>query len=160
MLISVHAITWQLVTLILKYRYQNPDTASNVTPFSCYHMAVAASNLTPVCCLNNTNWEFIAVAYNPYSQIYFTRGLKSIQCWNQCLKYYSSSTFKLRHNLRNFTTFLVEILPHTRYGVRDVASMLLIMVQLEKFYTMHPLQYYITGTWLNPMMSKFTENQC
>ncbi len=57
-------------------------------------------------------------------------------------------------------TFLVEIFPHTRYGVRDVASMLLIMVQLEKFYTMHPLQCYITGTWLNPMMSKFAENQC
>jgi hypothetical protein len=31
---------------------------------------------------------------------------------------------------------------------------------LEKFYAMHPLQCYITGTWLNPMMSKFTENQC
>jgi hypothetical protein len=27
-------------------------------------MAAAASNLTPVCCLNNTNWEFVAVAYN------------------------------------------------------------------------------------------------
>jgi hypothetical protein len=77
--------------------------------------------------------------------IFSTRGLKSIQCWNQRLKYYSSSTFKWRHNLRNFT-FLLEIFPHTRYGVRDVASMLLIMVQLEKFYTMHPLQYYVTGT--------------
>ncbi len=50
--------------------------------------------------------------------------------------------------------------PHTCYGVRDVASVLLIMVQLEKFHTMHPLQCYITGTWLSPMMSKFTENQC
>ncbi len=28
----------------------------------------------------------------PISQIYFTRGLGSIQCWNQCFKYYSSST--------------------------------------------------------------------
>ncbi len=37
-------------------------------------------------------------------------------------------------------------LPHTRYGVRDVASLFLFMVQLEKFYTMYPLQSYITGT--------------
>ena len=44
--------------------------------------------------------------------------------------------------------------------LRDVANILLIMVQLEKFYTMHPLQCYITETWLNPMMSKFTEKQC
>jgi hypothetical protein len=29
----------------------------------------------------------------PYSQIYSTRGLKRIQCWNQRLKYYSSSIF-------------------------------------------------------------------
>jgi hypothetical protein len=42
--------------------------------------------------------------------------------------------------------FLVEIFPHTRYGVRDVASVLLIMVQLETLYSMHPLQCYITGT--------------
>jgi hypothetical protein len=56
--------------------------------------------------------------------------------------------------------FLVDIFPHTRYGVRDVAGVLLIMVQLEKFYTMHPLQCYVTGTWLNPMLSKFTENRC
>jgi hypothetical protein len=48
----------------------------------------------------------------PYSQIYSTRGLKSIQCWNHCLKYYSSSTFKWRHILINFT-FLLEIFPHT-----------------------------------------------
>ncbi len=48
------------------------------------------------------------------------------------------STFKWRYNLMNFT-FLLEIFPHTRYGVRDVASVLLFMVQLEKFYTMHPL---------------------
>jgi hypothetical protein len=75
----------------------------------------------------------------PYSQIYSTRGLKSIQCWNQRLKYYSSSTFKRRHNLMNFT-FLLEIFPHSRYGVRHVASLLLFMVQLEKFYSMHPLQ--------------------
>jgi hypothetical protein len=27
-------------------------------------MAAAASNLTPVCRLNNTNWEFIAVTYD------------------------------------------------------------------------------------------------
>jgi hypothetical protein len=54
----------------------------------------------------------------------------------------------------------VEIFPHTRYSVRDVTSVLLFMVQLEKFYTMHPLQCYITGTCLNPMMSKFTENRC
>ncbi len=27
---------------------------------------------------------------------------------------------------------MVEIFPHTHYGVRDVASVLLIMVQLEK----------------------------
>jgi hypothetical protein len=73
------------------------------------------------------------------------RGLKSIQCWNQRLKYISSSTFKWRHNLMNFT-FLVEIFPHTRYGVRDVASVLLFMVQLEKLYSIHPLQCYITGT--------------
>jgi hypothetical protein len=50
--------------------------------------------------------------------------------------------------------------PHTHYSVKDVASVLLFMVQLEKFYTMHLLQCYITGTWLNPMMSKFTDNQC
>ncbi len=48
----------------------------------------------------------------PYSQIYSTRGLKSIQCWNQRLKYYSISTFKWRHNLMTFT-FLLEIFPHT-----------------------------------------------
>ncbi len=45
----------------------------------------------------------------------------------------------------NFT-FLLEIIPHTRYGVRDVASMLLFMAQLEKLYSMHPLHCYITGT--------------
>jgi hypothetical protein len=45
-----------------------------------------------------------------------------------------------------FNLFLLEIFPHTRYGVRDVASMLLFMVQLEKLYSMHPLQCYITGT--------------
>jgi hypothetical protein len=57
----------------------------------------------------------------------------------------------------NFT-FLLEIFPHTHNGVRDVASVLLFMVQLEKFYTMHPLQCYITGKLLYPMMSKFTDN--
>ncbi len=80
----------------------------------------------------------------PYSQIYSTRGLKSIKSWNQRLKYYSSSTFKWRHNLRNFN-FLVEIFPHTHYGVRDVASVLLIMVQLRNSI-MHLMQCYITGT--------------
>jgi hypothetical protein len=44
-----------------------------------------------------------------------------------------------------FNLFL-EIFPRTRYSVRDVASVLLIMVQLEKFYTMNPLQCYVTGT--------------
>jgi hypothetical protein len=48
----------------------------------------------------------------PYSQIYSTRGLTSIQCWNQRLKYYSSSIFKWRQNHMTFTFFL-EILPHT-----------------------------------------------
>jgi hypothetical protein len=38
------------------------------------------------------------------------------------------------------------IFPHTCYGVIDMASLLLTMVQLEKFYTMHLLQCYITGT--------------
>ncbi len=32
-------------------------------------MAAAASNLTPVCCLINTNWEFVAVAYNHYIHV-------------------------------------------------------------------------------------------
>jgi hypothetical protein len=41
--------------------------------------------------------------------IFSTRGLKSIQCWNQRLKYYSSSTFKWRHNQMTFT-FLLEII--------------------------------------------------
>jgi hypothetical protein len=59
----------------------------------------------------------------------------------------------------NFT-FLLEIFPHTHYVVRDVASVLLFMVQLEKFYTMHLLQCYITGELLNPMMSKFIDNRC
>jgi hypothetical protein len=45
-----------------------------------------------------------------------------------------------------FYLFLVEIFPHTRYGVRDVASVLLLLVQLEKLYSMHPLQCCITGT--------------
>ncbi len=62
-----------------------------------------------------------------YSQIHSTRGLKSIQCWYQCLKYYSSSTFKWRQNQMTYTFFL-EIFPHTCYGVSDVASMLLFMV--------------------------------
>ncbi len=44
--------------------------------------------------------------------IFSIRGLKRIQCWNQRLKYYSSSTFKWRHNLMTFT-FLLEIFPHT-----------------------------------------------
>ncbi len=91
--------------------------------------------------------------------IYSNRGLKSIQCWNQRLKYYSSSMFKWRHNLMNFT-FLLEIFPHTCYGVRDLASMLLFMVQLETLHSMHLLQCYITGTWFNPMTSKFAENWC
>ncbi len=43
----------------------------------------------------------------------------------------------------------------------DVASLLLLLVQLEELYYMHPLQcYYITGTWFNSMTSKITENQC
>ncbi len=46
------------------------------------------------------------------SQIYSTRGLKSIQCWNQCLKYYSSSILKWRQKKMTFTFFL-EILPYT-----------------------------------------------
>jgi hypothetical protein len=54
--------------------------------------------------------------------------------------------------------FFQEIFLHTHYSVRDVASMLLFMVQLEKLYSMHPLQCYITGTRLNPMTSKFTKN--
>jgi hypothetical protein len=48
----------------------------------------------------------------PYSQIYSTRSLRSIQCWNQCLKYYSSSIFKRRQNQMTFTFFL-EIFPLT-----------------------------------------------
>jgi hypothetical protein len=42
--------------------------------------------------------------------------------------------------------FFLEIFSHTRYSVRDVASVLLFMVQFEKLYYMHPLQCYITGT--------------
>ncbi len=38
------------------------------------------------------------------------------------------------------------IFPHTHYGVRDVARVLLIMIQLEMLYSMHLLQCYITGT--------------
>jgi hypothetical protein len=64
----------------------------------------------------------------PYSQIYSTRGLKSIQCWNQRLKYYSSSIFKWSQNHMNFP-FIFEIFPRTRYGVSDVASLLLLLVQ-------------------------------
>ncbi len=45
----------------------------------------------------------------------------------------------------NFSFFL-EILPYTPYGVSDVARVSLLLVQLEKLYFMHPLQYYITGT--------------
>ncbi len=41
---------------------------------------------------------------------------------------------------------LLEIFPHTCYGVRDVASVLLFMVHVEKLYSMHLLQCYITGT--------------
>ncbi len=52
---------------------------------------------------------------------------------------------QMETHLMNFT-FLVEIFPHTCYGVRDVASVLLLLVQLEKLYSMHPLQYYVTGT--------------
>ncbi len=55
---------------------------------------------------------------------------------------------------------LLEIFPHTPYGVSDVASVLLFMVQSEKLYSMHLLQCYITETGLNPMTSKMTENQC
>ncbi len=93
-----------------------------------------------------------------YSQIKSTRGL-SIQCWNQHSKYFSSSTFKWSQNQMT-CTFSLEIFPHTHYGVRDVASLLLIIVQLKKLYSMHPLQCYITGTWLNPMTSTFIENRC
>ncbi len=94
-----------------------------------------------------------------YSQINSFWGLRSIQCWNQCLKYYSSSTIKWRQNQMTYTFFL-DFFPHKRYGVSDVASLLLFMVWLEKLYSLHPLQSYITGTWLNPMMSKITENWC
>ncbi len=41
-----------------------------------------------------------------------------------------------------------------------MASVLLLLVRLEKLYNMYPLQRYITGTWFNPMTSKITENQC
>ncbi len=135
----------------------------------CQKLHTKANFLINKCCIKKARFNlsmrywtlhFLQHRFSyPYSQIYSARGLKSIQCWNQCLKYYSSSTFKWRHNLSNFI-FLVEIFPHTRYGVRDVARVLLFMVQLEKLYSMHPLQCYITGTWLNPMMSKFTENWC
>ncbi len=54
--------------------------------------------------------------------------------------------------------FFLEIFPHTLQGVSDVASLLLLLVQLEKFYYMNPLQSYITGTWLNAMKRKITEN--
>ncbi len=37
-------------------------------------------------------------------------------------------------------TFFLEIFSLTCYGVRDVASVLLFMFQLEKLYSMHPLQ--------------------
>ncbi len=85
-----------------------------------------------------------------YSHIYSTRGLRSIQCCNQCLKYYSSSTFKWRQNQTTFTFFL-EIVPHTCYDVSDVASVLLLMIQLKELYSTYLLQCYITGTWFNPM---------
>ncbi len=41
-----------------------------------------------------------------------SKGFNSIQCWNQCLKYYSSSIFKWRQNHMTFSFFL-EIFPHT-----------------------------------------------
>ncbi len=44
--------------------------------------------------------------------IYFTRGLKSIQNWNQHLKYYSRSIFKWRQNQMTLPFFL-EIFSHT-----------------------------------------------
>jgi hypothetical protein len=64
----------------------------------------------------------------PYSHFFPTRGLKSIQCWNQCLKYYSSSIFTWSQNHMIFP-FVLEIFPHTRYGVSDVASLVLLLVQ-------------------------------
>jgi hypothetical protein len=39
-------------------------------------------------------------------------------------------------------TFFLKIFPHTRYGVSDVASVLLFMVQLEKLYSMAAAMLY------------------
>ncbi len=52
-----------------------------------------------------------------YSQIYSTRGLRSIQCWNQRLKYYSRSTFKWRQNQMTFI-FSLLIFPYTLRCIR------------------------------------------
>ncbi len=59
----------------------------------------------------------------------------------------------------NFT-FLVEILPHTCYGVRDVASMLLFMVQLETLYfTIEPHDEQIhRESMLMPLLFASYEN--
>jgi hypothetical protein len=45
-----------------------------------------------------------------------------------------------------FHIFVRDLSSYTLRCNIDVASVLLFMVQLEKFYTMHPLQCYITGT--------------
>ncbi len=42
--------------------------------------------------------------------------------------------------------FFLEIFPQTLKGVSDVASLLLLLVQLEKLYYMHPLQCHTTET--------------
>jgi hypothetical protein len=47
---------------------------------------------------------------------------------NQRLKYYSSSIFKCSQNHMKFP-FVLEIFPHSCYGVSDVASLLLLLVQ-------------------------------
>jgi hypothetical protein len=54
----------------------------------------------------------------PYSQIYSTRSLKSISCWNQRLKYYSSSIFKWRQNQINLPFFPGNLSTYTLRCIR------------------------------------------
>jgi hypothetical protein len=53
-----------------------------------------------------------------YSHIYSTRGLRSIQCWNQRLKYYSSTIFNWRQNQMTFTFFSRDLSTYTLRCIR------------------------------------------
>ncbi len=79
--------------------------------------------------------------------IFASRDFQSIHFWNHHWKFYSNLRYSWNH-IKNSFFSLWETVQSTQHIVWDVRRESLPVVQLQKHYSMHPSQCYITLEWL------------